>query len=167
MPIEIRLAVPTDYEAVDALIAEAYAFDYGPSSGGSTDGSHLAANRARQFDVWVAVDRNSGEIVGTITTSSRGTQRLHEDARPDELDVRLLGVSPRARRQGIGSQLTEFVTALARERGFSGVFLKSAPHMTPAHRLYEHLGFRRDRARDGLWIGGERVFDLRTYVIDV
>lgn len=37
--------------------------------------------------------------------------------------------------------------------------------MTPAHRLYDALGFTRVPERDGLWIGGVKQFDLYTYVM--
>lgn len=61
--------------------------------------------------------------------------------------------------------LAQHVTDHARETGFSGVFFKTAPHMTPAHGLYDALGFTRVPERDGLWIGGVKQFDLYTYVM--
>lgn len=45
------------------------------------------------------------------------------------------------------------------------LFFKTAPHMTPAHHLYDALGFIRAHDRDGLWIGGEKQFDLFSYVM--
>jgi hypothetical protein len=45
--------------------------------------------------------------------------------------------------------------------------MKSGPDMLGAHRLYERLGFRRDPARDGLILGGRRVFDLFAFAYDI
>ncbi len=184
MTVTIALAQRADFAAVDALIREAYAFDYGPgeqhegeegaTSNGRTatregdppnvDPMQSAARRAEQFDVWVARDQD-GTLVGSVTTRRPGGASLHEDALPHELDLRLLGVSPAARRRGIAAQLMQHVADRARDAGFSGVFLKTAPHMTPAHRLYDALGFTRVPERDGLWIGGVKQFDLYTYVM--
>lgn len=160
--LEIRLARPEEYAEIDELILAAYSHDYGPSEGGG-DVMRAAAARAPIFDVWVARGAN-GELLGTVTTRRAAGPSLHEDVADHELDLRLLGVSPVARRQGIAAHIMQHVTFHAAAAGFSAVFLKTAPNMTGAHRLYESLGYQRASERDGLWIGGERVFDLFSYV---
>lgn len=164
--IEVRLVAEGEHDAVDELVRAAYEHDYGPRQHGD-DPFRLAVNRARLAEVWVAVDTVSGELLGSVTVSREDGERMMEDLRDDELDFRLLAVAPTARRRGVGERLTRHVVDLARRRGRRGVFMKSAPNMVPAHRLYERLGFRRDPERDGLVIGGVVQFDLYAFRIDV
>lgn len=185
----VRQARPGEHAAVDALIDEAYAHDYGPSEGHGEDPFRSSEVRARIYEVWVAVEGGAaveagapveanaaterdaaaagvggaGELLGSATFRRPGTPPLHEDFGPETLDLRLLGVSPRARRRGIAAALMRQAVEQARVGGFSDVALKTQPHMTGAHRLYEALGFERAPERDGLWIGGERVLDLLAY----
>lgn len=158
----IRLARPDEFEAIDTLIRAAYTHDYG-EKGHATDSMQFASARAQNYDVWVAED-TTGTLVGSVTTRRVGAPPLHEDVREDELDLRLLGVAPEARRRGIAAALMQHVINNARGLGWHGVFLKTGPGMTGAHGLYEHLGFIRVPERDGLWIGGRKVLDLFTYV---
>lgn len=159
--LDIRLARPDEHEVVDALVTGAYAHDYGPSE--HTSPMHSAAIRAERFDVWVA-HAPEGSLLGSITTRRKGGPSLHEDVVAHEFDLRLLAVSPEARRRGIGAALMRFVAAEAERQGFDAVVLKTAPNMVGAHRLYESLGYVRDPERTALIIGGERMFELFTYV---
>ena len=59
------------------------------------------------------------------------------------------------------------VIALAGERGYASVVMKSHPTMVGAHALYRKLAFARDPARDGLWEGGEKILDLYAFRIRV
>lgn len=158
----IRLARGADHAAVDELIELAYAHDYGPSEHGERDPFSRSEVRAEAYEVWIAVDA-AGELLGSVTLRRPGTPPLHEDYEPDVLDLRLLGVSPRARRRGVAAALMRRAIERAREGGFAAVGLKTQPFMEGAHRLYESLGFERAPERDGLWIGGERVLDLLAY----
>lgn len=165
--VAIRLARPGEFPAIDRLIDDAYAHDYGRDEDHDSPMS-ASAFRAVDFDVWAAADPDpgsddTGTLIGSVTTRRRGGPPLHEDFRPDELDLRLLGVSPLARRRGVGAAIMRAVIAHAESIGFAAVALKTAPNMHGAHRLYESLGFVRAPERDGLWIGGERVLDLYTY----
>ena len=164
--LTIRRAASTDYRAIDGLIAEAYAHDYGERSGGGSDPMRLSERRDDAYDVWVAVDEGE-ELLGSVTLRRAGGPPLHEDVPADELDLRLLGVSPRARRRGVGAALMGHAAEVAAASGLRAVALKTGPEMHAAHRLYESLGFSRAPERDGLWIGGERVLDLFTYVLPV
>lgn len=166
MSIEVRLVRDDEHEAVDRLVHEAYEHDYGPRDHGD-DPFRRSVNRARTTEVWVAVDTDSGELLGTATVPRDGGERMMEDVRDDELDFRLLAVSPSARRRGIGALLTRHIIELARERGLRGVFMKSGPQMLGAHALYERLGFRREPERDGLIRDGVKQLDLYAFAIDV
>ena len=161
--IRVREARPEDFAEIDELIVAAYAHDYGPSEERG-DPMRTAAGRATDFDLWVAHDADE-VLLGSITTRRPGGPPLHEDFASDELDVRLLGVSPLARRRGVGAALMARVATHAKAAGFRAVALKTAPNMAGAHRLYDALGFTRVPERDGLWIGGVRQFDLYTYVL--
>lgn len=106
------------------------------------------AQRARDHETWVAADQEDDRPLGTVTTGRPG-QLITPIGRPGELDFRLLGVDPRARRRGVGRALTEHVIALARARGATRVVMNSGGQMHPAHRLYESMGFSvlRERVR--------------------
>ena len=159
--IRVRRVRPDEYAATDALVWEAYDTDYGPSQH-ARDEMQYAAVRDRAYDVWVAVD-GAGELVGSVTTRRSGGDLLHEDFAPDELDLRLLAVSVRARRRGVAATIMRHVIEVGRLEGWSAVVLKTAPHMTGPQALYESLGFERATENDGLWIGGVRQFDLYAY----
>lgn len=159
----LRRVRSDEYEAVDRLIAEAYAHDYGESDE-SGDPMRSSAVRDRTHEVWVAVDAD-GELLGSVTFRAAGGPPLHEDFAEHELDLRLLGVSPRARRRGVAAALMRLVAEEAERSGFTAVALKTAPNMRGAHALYEALGFVRAPERDGLWIGGEKLLDLYTYIL--
>lgn len=161
--IKVREARPDEYAAVDELIREAYAHDYG-SSAESDDPMRRAEVRAELHTVWVAVAED-GSLLGSATTRRRGGPALHEDVAADEIDLRLLGVSPKARRLGVGAAIMRELEGHARAENWRALVLKTAPNMVGAHRLYESLGFERAPARDGLWIGGTRLFDLFMYVL--
>lgn len=160
--IRISLASPADFEEIDRLIHLAYSHDYGPSEQ-SGDPMRTAAERAKHFDVWAAHNEEN-ELVGTVTTRRAGAAGLHEDALEHELDLRLLAVSPSARRQGVAARLMQFVSEQAAATGYTSVFFKTAPNMVSAQRLYAAIGYDRVPERDGLWIGGHNVRDLFSYV---
>lgn len=161
--LTIRRARATEYAAIDLLVTAAYAHDYGTREAGG-DPLHQSAVRDRDFEVWIA-ESAEGELLGTVTLRKAGGPPLHEDIAENELDLRLLGVSPGARRRGVGAALMRHARLVAAQNGFGAVVLKTAPNMAGAHRLYESLGFDRAPERDGLWIGGKRIIDLYSYVL--
>lgn len=58
-------------------------------------------------------------------------------------ELRKMYFLPEARGIGAGSALLRLLLSLAKERGFSRVYLETLTGMDAAQRLYEHLGFRR------------------------
>jgi ribosomal protein S18 acetylase RimI-like enzyme len=157
--ITVRAARPDEYAEVDRLVEAAYTHDYGRRD--HSDDMHHAAFRARTYDVLVAVE--GVRILGTVTVRRPGGPVLHEDFGDADADLRLLGVDPTARRRGIAATLMRRVIEDAAAAGYADVTLKTGPDMHGAHRLYEALGFERAPEHDGLWVGGERVFDLLAY----
>ncbi len=137
--LTIRRIAPEELEPTAALLVDAYGSDY------SIDERYRQVlldvrTRARDHETWVAVDAEDGSLLGTVTTGRPG-ELITPIGRPGELDFRLLGVAPSARRRGVGRALTQHVRGLAWERGASAVVMNSGGQMHPAHRLYESLGF--------------------------
>ena len=111
------------------------------------------AARAEHTVVLVALV--DGSIAGTATVEL--DRHIEDDWRegiaPDEAHLRMLGVDPGYRRQGVARALMEAVLALAKERGRSRVTLETTPQMRAAQRMYESLGFvarGRDEEQPGL-----------------
>jgi len=164
--IEIGRIRADEFASDDAVVTAAYSHDYGPSDHGD-DPFYRAAWRSEVYEVWVARDAATGELLGSVTVPRPGGEEVVADALPDELGFRLLATSPSARRRGVGEALVRHVVAVAAERGYAGVVMKSQPAMVGAHALYRKLGFERDPERDGLWEGGEKILDLHAFRIRI
>ncbi len=137
----VRLVRPEELDAVAALSVAAYSQAY------DLPADYLARTadvepRARAHEVWVAQDRATGDLLGTVTTPRPG-EHVSPLGREGELDIRSLAVDPAVTGRGIGTLLTTHAIALARLRGLDRVVLNSGPDMFAAHRLYERLGFTR------------------------
>lgn len=163
--VTVRLVTPAEHEAVADLLDAAYGHEY------SISDSYRAvlrdvASRAAEHDVWVAVDDETGALLGTVATPPPG-RHISPLALDGELDFRLLGVAPAARGRGIGAALTRHVLDVARAQGAQRVVMNSGPQMTRAHRLYEALGFRRLTERETRVIEGEGGGRLHAYGLDL
>ncbi len=137
--IQIRRVRPEEYDAVGAMVRAAYASDY------TLNDEYLAeiedvAGRDEVSEVLVAVDRGTGDLLGTITVPRRG-ERLIDDTAENEFDVRLLGVSRAARGRGVGQAIMRHAADVARSRGLDRVVLHTGEQMLAAQRLYERMGF--------------------------
>ncbi|MFI5697924.1 GNAT family N-acetyltransferase [Kribbella sp. NPDC051586] len=160
MTSEIRLAVPSEYDAVGELTVEAYSHD-GFVRGEYAMTLRAAADRAAKAELWVAAD-GSG-LLGTVTYCPVGSV-YREIGLDDEGEFRMLGVAGRARGLGIGTALTERCIERSREQGLHRVVMSSATYMTTAHRIYERLGFTRLPDRDWAPIPG---VDLYAFALDL
>jgi len=136
---DIRLALPTEYDEVGELTAEAYAND-GFIPANSDYGLTLrnAADRAAKAELWVATDATG--LLGTVTFCVPGSV-YGEIARDGEGEFRMLAVSPTARGLGVGTALAEQCLQRSRAVGLDRVVMCSAWNMTTAHRIYQRLGF--------------------------
>ncbi|GAA3134282.1 ribosomal protein S18 acetylase RimI-like enzyme [Kribbella aluminosa] len=160
MTFDIRLAHPSEYDAVGELTVEAYSHD-GFVRGEYAMTLRAAADRAAKAELWVAAD--SSGLLGTVTYCPVGSV-YREIGQDDEGEFRMLGVAGRARGLGVGTVLTERCIARSREAGMRRVVMCSAQYMTTAHRLYERLGFTRLPERDWAPIPG---VDLYAFALDL
>jgi GNAT superfamily N-acetyltransferase len=148
----IRLAAPDEFGAIGELREAAYSYDYEISARYRATLRDVAARGAEQ-EVWVALDRHTGQLLGTVTVPTPGGH-ISALGQAGELDFRLLAVVPAARRRGTGRVLVEHVIALAAERGATRVVMNSGPQMTGAHQLYYAMGFTRLTERETRTVDG-------------
>jgi ribosomal protein S18 acetylase RimI-like enzyme len=159
---EIRLALPSEYDAVGELTVDAYAHDgFVPAGSDYVLTLRNAADRAAKAELWVAA--RATELLGTVTYCPPGSV-YREIAGDDEGEFRMLGVSSRARGLGVGTALTVKCVERSRELGLARIVMSSASYMTTAHRIYERLGFIRLPARDWSPIPG---VDLLAFTLDL
>ena len=137
----IRLIREHETKAVSELTVEAYAAAYRLHNA-YRDELGRVAERVETQQVWVAVDREDGALLGTVTTPLPG-RRLSDFAGAEDLDFRMLAVFPRGRGRGIGRALVAHCAGLARDRGASRLVLHTGDDMRPAIALYERMGFER------------------------
>jgi len=82
-----------------------------------------------EYQCWLA--ERAGEIVGYgVVMVAAGEAHLLN-----------LSVAPVWQRRGVGTELTCFVTRLARDCGADRIFLEVRPSNVPARALYTRLGF--------------------------
>lgn len=102
--------------------------------------------RAEEGLVLVAVD-DGGAVVGGIAYFDRpGLWAGMESA--DQVELRMLAVAPQSQGRGVGTGLVAACIDQARIDGMRQVLLHTTAFMTPAQRLYERAGFRRQAERD-------------------
>lgn len=160
--VVVRPAGADEVPEVGRLTFETYR-DGGFVDPGEPYAAHLAdaGPRFREAELLVAVDAE-GAVLGTVTVAPPGSTMVNV-AGPDELEFRMLAVSPAARGRGVGEALVRAVLDRAGELGLSAVVLSSQREMTSAHRLYGRFGFYRTPERD--WSpGGDEL--LVTYRLD-
>jgi ribosomal protein S18 acetylase RimI-like enzyme len=143
--VTVRLAREDELPAVGEVTFEAYrANGY---LAGREDGRYArklrdARPRFEETELLVAVD-DEDTVLGTVAIALPGTSWRELGGSPDELEFRMLAVSPAARGRGVGEALTRRVLERATELGCRAVVLSSSKLMHAAHRLYERLGFYR------------------------
>jgi ribosomal protein S18 acetylase RimI-like enzyme len=161
---EIRPARPDDYAQAGEVTLSAYAGDgLLPPKSSYADELRDAKRRAEEAELWVAVSRQTGAVLGTSTYCPVGSP-YREIALEGEGEFRMLGVAPAGRGQGVGELLVRAMLRRAWTEGMSGVAMSSAHKMVTAHRLYDRLAFHRDPARDWSPIPGH---ELLAYVREV
>ncbi len=145
-PVEIRLALDDELEAVGALTLDGYVHD-GFLTRDTDYAADLsdAAHRAEAAELLVAVVAD--QIVGTVTFCPPGSS-LRELSGDGEGEFRMLAVSPTVRGRGIGRALIQRCFDRSRELDLRAMVICSMAEMTAAHRLYAAMGFERDPALD-------------------
>lgn len=164
--VEIRLVQPEEFEEAGRVTASAWEpWDSGDDVAWRQFSGRIAdvASRARIGSVYVAV--RDGHILGSVTLEL--SDRIHDDTNPrslgaDEAHVRMLGIDPAERRQGIARALMQHCIEVARDAGKRRLTLNTSNQNSAAQALYEAMGFLR---------GGDLVdssgFRTRTYEKDL
>ena len=143
-PIVVRRAASDEGDEIGLLTAAAYRDDPVVDAAYARE---LADGTSRVRDAHVLVALAGLRLVGSVTLAEPGTP-FAEIARDGELEVRMLGVDPAARRLGVADRLMDGAEQRARDRGLRAVVLSTADHMTAAHSLYEGRGYERHPERD-------------------
>jgi ribosomal protein S18 acetylase RimI-like enzyme len=158
--IATRAAEPAEYDEVARLTVAAYA-PFLSGTGTYEQVLRDVAGRAAHAEVLVAVDPDSGALLGTVTFVPEGG-RYGEIAQDGEAEFRMLAVDPAAQGRGVGAVLLAHVLEESRRRGKHGVVCSSQPSMTAAHRVYERAGMRRAPERDWSPLPG---VDLQAFAV--
>ena len=144
-----RASTDVDAKTVRAIIDEVYV------GGGWADPvtspeyvRSLLDARTRIATATVLLAEHRGRAVGTVTATDGPPWA--NIARPGELEVRMLGVLPTARRGGVARALMGACEDLARSSGARRIVLSTEREMTAAQALYETLGYTRTPQRD--WV---------------
>lgn len=143
-PIVVRRAASDEGEEIGLLTLAAYRGDRVVDAEYAKE---LGDGTVRVRDAHVLVAFAGLRMVGSVTLAESGTP-FAEIALPGEIEVRMLGVDPAARRLGIADRLMDAAEQRARDRSLDGVVLSTAPHMTAAHALYDRRGYLPQPHRD-------------------
>ncbi len=151
----IRGARPEEAARVAALILESFAeFENEvPAAVWEMATAEWSDVLGRWHEAELIVAERDGELLGAVTFYPDGTMSRTEAWPPGWAAVRIFCVSPRARRQGVGSALTQECIRRARERGIATIGLKTGLFMVAARAVYEKAGFVRDPEHDHHWTG--------------
>lgn len=143
-PIVVRRAASDEGGEIGLLTLAAYRGDRVVDAEYAKE---LGDGDARVRDAHVLVAFAGLRMVGSVTLAETGTPYA-EIAGAGELEVRMLGVDPAARRLGIADRLMDGAEQRARDRALDAVVLSTAPHMEAAQALYERRGYVRQHHRD-------------------
>ena len=145
MTLIIRNAVVGDFDNVALLAVEAYCqySRFLTIENWNTMQKNLSNVSAIAQQGQSIVARCKGELVGSVVYFSPGTSnsRLFQ---PEWASIRMLAVSPRYQRQGIGQKLSKECIERARIDRAEVIALHTSELMTGARRMYEKLGFETD-----------------------
>jgi GNAT superfamily N-acetyltransferase len=162
MPTEVRGLRPEEYDEAGRVTALAYR-EFAPP--GNQDWEEYLGRIAdvsrRAGRALVLGAFRDGRVLGTVTVElERRIEGGHDrdPLDPDEAHIRMLGVAPEARGEGIGRVLMDAAVVRARRAGKRRMTLGTTERMAAAHGLYESMGFV--RGPDQLFDDG---FRLRTY----
>ena len=90
---------------------------------------------------------NNGKIVGAMAVTMYQSEDYHaidwsQQVADDEVAViHILAVSPDSQGKGIGSEMIREAIRIALSKGMQAIRLDALASNTPAHKLYERLGF--------------------------
>jgi predicted N-acetyltransferase YhbS len=166
MTFAVRAARPEEYAAVGALTAEAYRVDglldehELPTDAAYEEKLLDASRRAREAELWVAVDTD-GVVLGSVTWCPIESPWRQLALADHQAEFRMLSVAPAGRRRGVAGALVEACLARARSEGMTEVVIWSHPRMLGAHALYDRMGFERAYDLDGSPVPGVFLWGFR------
>lgn len=149
MAIEVRRALPQEYEEAGRVTALAYREFVRPEDDDWNrylDRIADVGDRAGRTVVLVAVE--DGRILGSATLELEArTEEGEPPVPPNEAHLRMLGVHPEARRRGVARMLMDASIDEARRAGKRRLTLNTTQRMQAAQAMYEALGFERTEDR--------------------
>lgn len=129
MPIEIRLALDDDIAAVTDCVCQAfmrYILRIGKQPGPMLDDYQTLV---RQGVVYVSCQQD--EIVGVLVLMVTG----------EGFCIETIAVRPDAQGLGIGTRLLSFSERMAKQTGYTSIYLSTHKLMHESQRVYAHLGY--------------------------
>ena len=129
--VRLRAAVVGEATVVEALLRRAFR-DYVRGLG-RDEPSPMNWLESRIIEGAVYWVDASGSPAGVVVTSR------HENA---VLEINMLGIDPSLQGRGIGRQVLTLIAAMAREKGFETLALRTAQPYTRLVALYSRAGFR-------------------------
>ncbi|MFN2582452.1 MAG: GNAT family N-acetyltransferase [Candidatus Dormibacteria bacterium] len=144
--LQIRPVEPEEYEEAGRVTALAYQEFARPDRPGWIDYFRRIgdiAARASRMPVLIAL--LDGQIVGSSTIELDEhiePERWDRPPAPDEAHLRMIGVHPDHRRDGIGRALMEASIELAARHGRTRITWETTEVMHAAQRMYESMGFK-------------------------
>jgi ribosomal protein S18 acetylase RimI-like enzyme len=150
--MEIREVRPEEFGEAGQITALAYSEFAREPRGWDSWSEYLEqiadiGNRVQRTLVLGAFEE--GRVLGTVTLELDDVIGDDDSELPAGTSViRMLGVDPARRGQGIGLALVEACIDRARRAGKSVITLRTTSHMTSAQRLYTAAGFEREPQRD-------------------
>jgi ribosomal protein S18 acetylase RimI-like enzyme len=149
--IEVRPVRPDEQAEAGRITALAYREFVPPGEDPDWEGYlrmiQDVPSRIDRTTVLVAV--RDGRVLGSVTIEEDGV--IGDDDPEPEADashIRMLGVDPTARRQGVGRALMQASIERARSQGKRFVTLRTTGLMSAARGLYASMGFRPDPEHD-------------------
>lgn len=135
MSVTVRpAAAGEDWEAVRALLAEAFAFMEGRIDPPSSLQRMSAADLAAAAEAGPAfIGTNGGALLGCAFGSVKG----------DALYLGKVAVADAARRRGVARALFDAAEAEARRRGLAALELQTRIELVENHETFARLGFAR------------------------
>ncbi len=146
MAIIVQNALDSAFDEVALLNVEAFR-EYSQALS-LEDWKRMEANLSKVAEMakvgQLIVARQDDLLVGSVIYCPPGTSdsRIFQ---PEWASLRLLAVSPQRRGEGIGQQLTLDCIQRARQESAAVMAIHTSELMVAAQRMYERLGFTRER----------------------
>lgn len=160
MSLSVREAVVSEYQRIGDLTVAAFMSNGMAASSPYAGPLRDAEGRARHSLMLVAVDDDSGKVLGAVSFVRAGSP-LDDMCRQDESEFRMLAVDPTSQGVGAGRALVTKCLERASACGSRAVVIRVADTALAARHLYERFGFGRISDRDHDLDEGPRLLAYR------